>query len=394
MLLFGKTEKTAALNLLKDGKIGNELLFDMICVAEKYCLKGNLCAHYGAYLLVSEENAYALACEKKGRSDATIDKLALGDAKALLGIFTKESDYDNYIPAVADAKNEDARAGRIIMQLSDKLVKCKDERELLAVLRDFYRRNGSGIYALYRGFIVTEEGGVAPVVQYSDASFDGIYGYERQKTLLCANTEAFIKGNTANNVLLYGDSGTGKSTAVKALLTKYEKKGLRIIGVQKHQFAFLPTIINELSLRRYSFILYLDDLSFENFETEYKYLKAIIEGGVAERPSNILIYATSNRRHLVKESFDDREGGGDIHREETTNEKVSLSERFGLQIYYAKPDKQEYMDMVMFLAESEYPEIKQDELIAGANAWAVKHGGYSGRAAQQYILSLSAKSES
>ena len=393
MLLFGKTEKTSALNLLKDGKIGNELLFDMICVAEKYGLKGNLCAHYGAYLLVSEENAYALACEKKGRSGATIDRLALDDAKALLGIFTKESDYDNYIPAVTDAKNEDARAGRIIMQLSDKLVKCKDERELLAVLRDFYRKNGSGIYALYRGFIVTEEGGVAPVVQYSDASFDGIYGYERQKALLCANTEAFIKGNTANNVLLYGDSGTGKSTAVKALLTKYEKKGLRIIGVQKHQFAFLPTIINELSLRRYSFILYLDDLSFENFETEYKYLKAIIEGGVAERPSNILIYATSNRRHLVKESFDDREGGGDIHREETTNEKVSLSERFGLQIYYAKPDKQEYMDMVMFLAESEHPEIKQDELIAGANAWAVKHGGYSGRAAQQYILSLSAKGE-
>ena len=194
-------------------------------------------------------------------------------------------------------------------------------------------------------------------------------------------------------MLLYGDSGTGKSTAVKALLGKYEKQGLRIIGVQKHQFNYLPDIIGDLSLRKYRFILYLDDLSFENFETEYKYLKAIIEGGVQERPENILIYATSNRRHLVKENFTDREGGGDIHREETTNEQVSLSERFGLQIYYAKPDRQEYIDMVLFLAESEHPEMKQDELIAGANAWAVKHGGFSGRAAHQYILSLSAKEE-
>ena len=394
MLFFGKTEKTAALDELRNGSVSRELLFDMIEVAEKYGLKGNLCAHYAAYLLVSEENAYALACEKRGKGAGTIDRLALDDAKALLGIFTKEwGEYSAYVPAVSGAKNEDARAGRIIMKLSDKLLACKNEAELLSVLRDFYRRNGSGMFALYRGFIVNENGSLSPVLQYSDASFDGIFGYERQKKQLCDNTEAFLAGKTANNVLLYGDSGTGKSTAVKALLGKYEKRGLRIIGVQKHQFASLPKIITELSLRSYRFILYLDDLSFENFETEYKYLKAIIEGGVAERPENILIYATSNRRHLVKETFEDREGGGDIHRDETTSEQVSLSERFGLQIYYAKPDKQEYMDMVLFLAEQEHPHIPQDELIAGANAWAVRHGGYSGRAAHQYILSLSAKAK-
>lgn len=391
MLLFGKTEKTEALTLLKDRKINESLLFDMIAAAEKFSLKGNLCAHYGAYLLASEENLFSLACEKKGRADATIERLALADAKALLGIFTKDSDLDDYTPAVTNAKNEDARAGKIIMRLSDKLVKCKTAEELLTELKEFYRASGSGTYALYRGFIVSEAGKIKPVLSYSDVSFNDIFGYERQKKQLCANTEAFLAGKNANNVLLYGDSGTGKSTAVKALLPKYERRGLRIIGVQKHQFAYLPDIISDLSLRAYKFILYLDDLSFENFETEYKYLKAIIEGGVAERPENILIYATSNRRHLVKETFEDREGGGDIHRAETTSEQISLSERFGLQIYYAKPDKQEYMDMVLFLAESEHPEIPQDELIAGANAWAVKHGGYSGRAAHQYILSLSNK---
>ncbi len=391
MLLFGKTKKTEALSLLKDRKIDDNLLYDMVSAAEKFSLKGNLCAHYGAYLLASEENLFSLACEKKGRADATIEKLALADAKALFGIFTKDSDLDDYTPAVTNTKNEDARAGKIIMKLSDKLVKCKTAEELLAALKDFYRTNGSGSFALYRGFIVTEKGTLKPVLSYSDVSFNDIFGYERQKKQLQANTEAFLAGKNANNVLLYGDSGTGKSTAVKALLPKYEKRGLRIIGVQKHQFAYLPDIISDLSLRAYKFILYLDDLSFENFETEYKYLKAIIEGGVAERPENILIYATSNRRHLVKETFEDREGGGDIHRAETTSEQISLSERFGLQIYYAKPDKQEYMDMVLFLAETEHPHIPQDELIAGANAWAVKHGGYSGRAAHQYILSLSNK---
>lgn len=393
MLFFGKTEKSAALNMLRDGKISRELLFEMINTAEKFCLRGDLCARYAAYLLISEENAYSLACEKMGRGRCSIDDYALEDAKSLLGIFTKESKYSEYVPASSGVKNEDARAGRMIMSLSDKLLKCKSGEELLAVLKSFYRRNGSGMFALYRGFIVDEGGKLCPVMSYSDASFDGIYGYERQKKLLCDNTEAFIAGRTANNVLLYGDSGTGKSTAVKALLGKYEKQGLRLIGVQKHQFAALPAIISDLSLRAYRFILYLDDLSFENFETEYKYLKAIIEGGVAERPENIIIYATSNRRHLVKETFEDREGAGDIHRAETTSEQVSLSERFGLQIYYAKPDKQEYMDMVLFLAETECPHIKQDELIAGANAWAVKHGGYSGRAAHQFILSVANKDE-
>lgn len=389
MLLFGNTEKSKSLLMLKDGKISRELLLDMINVAEKFSLKGNLVARYAAYLLITDENAFALACEKRKGSSSSIDTFALEDAKTILDIFVKDSALDDYVPAVCGGTSEDVRAGKMITKLSDELLACREPHEILSVLRRFYRENGSGSFALYRAFIINEQGQLCPVMQYSDASFKGIYGYERQKKLLCDNTEAFLKGKTANNVLLYGDSGTGKSTAVKALLSKYEKRGLRIIGVQKHQFNSLPDIISALSLRKYRFILYLDDLSFENFETEYKYLKAIIEGGVQERPENILIYATSNRRHLVKENFIDREGGGDIHRSETTNEQVSLSERFGLQIYYAKPDRQEYIDMVLFLAESEYPEMKQDELIAGANAWAVKHGGFSGRAAHQYILSLS-----
>lgn len=375
---------------IAEGRISDKLLVKMISTAEKYGLRGDLYGNYIACKLILNENEYAKACEKRtGGKECSIDAFARKDAEVLLKIFGK--DEEQYTPAFENTGSEDFRAGKKIMKLCEQLRNCCRQEEILKVLSGFYSENGIGIFALYRGFIIGEDGALTPVSRYSDATFEKIYGYERQKKQLKTNTEAFLDGQPANNVLLYGDSGTGKSTAVKALLSEYEKKGLRIVGVQKHQFVKLSGIISQLSKRKQKFIILLDDLSFENFETEYKYLKAIIEGGVAEKPDNILIYATSNRRHLVTETFAEREGGGDIHREETTSEKVSLSERFGLQIYYAKPDKQEYMDIVMFLAEKHFPEMDKNTLIAGANAFAVKHGGFSGRAATQYIMSLCAE---
>ena len=390
MIIFEKNKETKELEALASNKISDCLIGKMLAVAEKYCMTGNLNALYAAYLLAMDTNTFSLACEKNKNGElGSIEKYALADAVKIYSIYVTADEDDIYVPSSADVNNEDCRAGKLISDLACKLQKSNTPTEILKNLKDFYTVHGSGIFALYRGYTVSENGALCPVMKYSDATFEGIYGYERHKKLLCDNTEAFLEGKKSNNALLYGDSGTGKSTSVKALLNKYHEQGLRTIGVQKHQFSFLPNIISELSLRNYKFILYLDDLSFENFETEYKYLKAIIEGGVAEKPENIIIYATSNRRHLVKETFEEREGGGDLHRAETTNEKVSLSERFGLQIYYAKPDRQEYIDMVLFLAEKAYPEYDQDELIRGANAWAVKHGGFSGRAAEQFIHSLS-----
>lgn len=393
MIIFGKNKETEALSKLASNEKSEELVGKMLETAEKYGMTGNLKALYTAYLLAMDTNTFSLACEKSKNGEiGSIEKYALADAVKIYGIYVTADEDDIYVSSSKGLNNEDCRAGELISALADKLLKSNTPEETLANLKEFYTVNGSGIFALYRGYTVSEKGELSPVMKYSDASFEGIYGYERHKKLLCDNTEAFLEGRKANNVLLYGDSGTGKSTSVKALLNKYHARGLRMIGVQKRQFAFLPDIISELSLRNYKFVLYLDDLSFENFETEYKYLKAIIEGGVAEKPENIIIYATSNRRHLVKETFEEREGGGDLHRAETTNEKVSLSERFGLQIYYAKPDRQKYIDMVLFLAEKAFPEADQDELISGANAWAVKHGGFSGRAAEQFIHSLSGSS--
>ena len=224
---------------------------------------------------------------------------------------------------------------------------------------------------------------------------DDLTGYEIQKKKLVDNTEAFVQGKVANNCLLYGDAGTGKSTSIKAILNQYYGDGLRMIEIYKHQFKYLSAIISHIKNRNYRFIIYMDDLSFEEFEIEYKYLKAVIEGGMETKPDNVLIYATSNRRHLIRETWSDRsDKDEELHRSDTVQEKLSLAARFGVSINYSKPTQQEYFQIVTNLAKK-YPEIKlsDKELCAEANKWELSHGGISGRTAQQFINYIAGKSE-
>jgi predicted AAA+ superfamily ATPase len=215
-----------------------------------------------------------------------------------------------------------------------------------------------------------------------------LVGYEIQKKKLIDNTEAFVQGRKANNALLFGDSGTGKSTSIKAIVNEYYDQGLRMIEIYKHQFKDLSTVISMIKNRNYKFIIYMDDLSFEEFEIEYKFLKAVIEGGVETKPDNILIYATSNRRHLIKETWNDRndmESDNGIHRSDTIEEKLSLVNRFGCTINYSKPSQKEYFDIVISLAKKNNIAMSEKELCAEANKWELSHGGISGRTAQQFI---------
>ena len=217
-----------------------------------------------------------------------------------------------------------------------------------------------------------------------------LIGYEPQKKELRQNTEAFVSGRAANNVLLYGDAGTGKSTSVKAILNEYADRGLRMIEIYKHQFGLLSQVIAKIKNRNYRFMIFIDDLSFEEDEVEYKFLKAVIEGGVETRPANVLIVATSNRRHLVQETWkdrDDMEHNGDIHRSDTMEEKLSLAARFGCAICYVSPNRQQYHDIVKGIA-ARLPDgltLTEDELLQAANRWEIRHGGVSGRTAQQFI---------
>lgn len=219
--------------------------------------------------------------------------------------------------------------------------------------------------------------------------FKDIVGYEAQKKKLIENTEAFISGKEANNVLLFGDAGTGKSSSVKAILNEYYGQGLRMIEVYKHQFKALSEVLEQVKDRNYKFIIYMDDLSFEEYELEYKYLKAILEGGLGKRPKNVLIYATSNRRHLIREKFSDkRELDDDLHNNDTVQEKLSLAARFGVTIYYGSPDKFQFQGIVKALAEKYQLDMPEDELLLEANKWELSHGGLSGRTASQFITHL------
>ena len=207
---------------------------------------------------------------------------------------------------------------------------------------------------------------------------------------------ALPEGRPCNNCLLFGDAGTGKSSSIKGLLNRYYDRGLRIIEVYKHQFRDLNDIIAQIKNRNYRFIIYMDDLSFEDNEIGYKYLKAVIEGGLEKKPDNILIYATSNRRHIVRERFSDKEDrNDDLHTNETVQEKLSLAYRFGETIFFARPDKKEFENIVRTLADRYGVRMDEEELLLEANRWELSHGGLSGRTAQQFVdhlLGLQSKS--
>ena len=263
----------------------------------------------------------------------------------------------------------------------------------------FYRDYGVGMFGLNKAFRISESaGGVnfLPIKNMDAVVLSDLVGYELQKKKLIENTEAFVEGRGANNVLLFGDSGTGKSTSIKAIVNEFYDRGLRMIEIYKHQFKDLSAVIAAIKNRNYRFIIYMDDLSFEEFEIEYKFLKAVIEGGVETRPENVLIYATSNRRHIIKETWSDRsdvENEAGIHKSDTMEEKLSLVHRFGVTIYYGKPGQKEFFDIVKELASREGIDMDDAQLLAEANRWEMSHGGRSGRTAAQFITYLKGRTQ-
>lgn len=260
------------------------------------------------------------------------------------------------------------------------------------MVTDFYKAYGVGMFGLNKAFRIEEKtgGGITfrAINNMDKVALSDLVGYEIQKKKLIDNTEAFVHGRKANNVLLFGDSGTGKSTSIKAIVNQYYDQGLRMIEIYKHQFKDLSNVIAQIKNRNYRFIIYMDDLSFEEFEVEYKFLKAVIEGGVETKPENILIYATSNRRHLIKETWSDRDdvkNENGMHKSDTMEEKLSLVNRFGVTINYSKPTQKEYFNIVIQLARKEGITLSDEELQKEANKWELSHGGISGRTAQQFV---------
>lgn len=378
----------------------------MIELAEQYGLRGNLWHCVPALLLANSENAFSRACEKAGKPDGSICSLVMNDFARLWRLFA----FDwSIIDRALDLKLSDAlisyenanKNGHVfntrvrdrICLLGKELGSAKDPQAFFDCVTAFYQEFGVGKLGLHKAFRIVKDERDEPVIQPITCTehvyLNQLVGYERQKRKLIDNTRNFVEGKEANNVLLFGDAGTGKSSCIKGIMNEFYSQGLRLIEVYKHQFGDLPKIIAQIKNRNYKFIIYMDDLSFEEFETEYKYLKAVIEGGLENRPDNVLIYATSNRRHLIRESFDDtKDYNKELHSSDTVQEKLSLVARFGVTIYFGSPDKTEYDEIVRVLAKRAGIEMDEEQLLLEANKWELNHGGRSGRCAQQFIVWL------
>lgn len=374
-------------------------------LATDYGFDTNLWQNYLAYLLATVENPFSLTAEKVGAKEGSVNYLAKNDFKIFKALF----DYDfkpmeqelgidcfsiitNYRAVEKNSNRYNKNVSEKVRELSSKIAKASDEHEIFDLVTGFYKDYGVGAFGLNKAFRISKEQGkldIVPITNTQDVVLSDLVGYELQKQKLIDNTRAFVEGKRANNVLLFGDSGTGKSTSVKAILNEYYPQGLRMIEIYKHQFEDLSAVIARIKNRNYKFIIYMDDLSFEEFEIEYKYLKAVIEGGLEIKPDNVLIYATSNRRHLIRETWNDRsdmEYTGELHRSDTMQEKLSLVQRFGITINFSAPGKKEYMEIVRQLARrQEGIRLTDEELMAEANKWELSHGGMSGRTAQQFI---------
>jgi len=246
---------------------------------------------------------------------------------------------------------------------------------------------GYGKYAKNKMFIL-RQGEITAVKHPDTQKLSELYGYERERNQVIQNTLALLDGKNAQNVLLYGDAGTGKSSTVKALVNEYHEKGLRLIEITKEQLRDIPQIVDEISSNPLKFIIFIDDLSFASGEDCFGALKAMLEGSVSARAKNIAIYATSNRRHLIKESFSDREGD-DIHRNDTMQEMLSLSARFGLRINFTRPDKKNYLSIVKQLAKQHNIRTEESQIELKAEQFAISSGnGRSPRTAKQFINQL------
>lgn len=277
--------------------------------------------------------------------------------------------------------------------LKSQLAGASDWVELLSELLEHYAQTGTGLFGQYKAFRwVTREGtGLLEGIPTPDpVRVDDLIGYDAEKALVIRNTSLFVHGAPGNNVLLYGDSGTGKSSMVKALLNTFADQGLRLIEVPKERLEDFPYITRLLAGRRERFIIFVDDLSFEETETEYKALKAALEGSLEARPDNVLVYATSNRRHLIREYFGDRPTPGidEIHPGDTSQEKLSLADRFGLRVGFRATSQDQYFDIVDALAERAGLNISQKELRSSALQWAQWQNGFSGRSARQFVNDL------
>ncbi len=333
-------------------------------------------------IVLENENIYMLKKSQESDTDKILEQCLYNELKILEKLSEVKSEeiksnisYDGFLPYW---RNRDYN-----------FVDVYNER-----IKNIHS-HGYGIFAKYHTFMIDGNingVNIVPVKNPDNTRLSDLGGYERERKAVIDNTIALLEGKPAANVLLYGDSGTGKSSSVKAIANEFANKGLRLIELRKNQLRLMPSLLDTLSLNPLKFILFIDDLSFTQNDDDFAALKAILEGSVSAKAGNLVIYATSNRRHLIKETFGDRDGD-DLHVNDTIQELVSLSERFGLTVTFQKPDKQKYIEVINGLADNYEIKMNREELAKQAESYAVRRNGRSPRIAKQFIEMIKASEE-
>lgn len=381
LIIFGRLERDICVKSILE-KNNTEVLRAIINFAETEGVTNNSIREYVSVLLANDDNIISsLAQSGKKIGDELMKIAAMDIDKIYKKLFQTQIKY-------SPSGNDTGFCDEYIASIRS-MTESQSPEELLERLIYHYRTLGSGVLSKFVAF--KYNGVLQGISKLDNVSFDELIGLDYQKNILIDNTKALIKGKRANNVLLFGDRGCGKSSSVKALLNMFSKDGLRVIEIPKAHIADIPAISSALNDKPHKYILFLDDLSFEAGDTDYKALKIAMEGQLQANGDNVLIYATSNRRHLIKETWADREGG-EIHRNDHMQETLSLSERFGISLVFSSLNQKEYLNIVSEILKRHNVEMN-DEIKQAALVWQMDYGTKNGRCANQFVASYLAKLE-
>ena len=350
------------------------LLRGIVRFAETEGVTEDSLREYIATLLANDENVLSMLARGQKRIGDDLYRLAMLDIET---VFTRL--FDTKIKYKPSGNSTGYYVG--YTESIRKITSSNTPNELLENLLSHYSSLGNGLLSKYIAF--RYDGELKGIENSDKADFDDIVGMEHQKKVLIDNTKAYLEGKFANNVLLFGDRGTGKSTSVKALLNMFAKDGLRVIELPKSAITKIPDLTKQLEDSPHKYILFLDDLTFERHDTEYRALKIAMEGQLQANAGNVLVYATSNRRHLIRETWADRDGG-EVHVNDNKQEMLSLAERFGISLFFPAPDSKQYIEIVRVLLERNGIEMTE-EIKKEAVRWEMNYGGKSGRCAKQFV---------
>ncbi|MDR1133049.1 MAG: ATP-binding protein [Synergistaceae bacterium] len=376
----------------------------MIAEAERYSYSGDLWEIQFALAVAGAENPLTSAYERMSVSKDIFGMLAqdlwmqhkiVTSVKEIVSGALQYAPLlrvSNFAPRKKNLALGISQARDAVTALAARFAAAVSPEDMASALADFCSTCGAGKFALSGAFVWDSSRQLLePIDDLDPSTLDSLVGYETQKRALLSNTESFLEGNPSNNALLFGDSGTGKSSSVRALLNEpdFVRRGLRMVELRHDQFAEIPALLKELRKRNYRFILFMDDLSFEEFETGYKHLKALIEGGLERKPDNVIVYATSNRRNIVREVWSERaESIDDVHGWDTMQEKHSLADRFGLSIWYPSVVRGDYLSIVKVVAEEMGLVMNSSEMETLAMRWELERGGFTGRTARQFVCQM------